>query len=53
MIWQGNNINHINDCDVINAFVAKLELDIVEFKNENSSKLDIALEKNPIKLGQA
>ena len=34
LILPGKNIDCINDCDVINAFVAKLELGIVEFKKE-------------------
>ena len=34
LILPGKNIDRINDCDAINAFVAKLELGIVEFKEE-------------------
>ena len=39
-----------------NAFVAKLELGIVELKKSNAAsilKLDIVLKKNQIELGQA
>ena len=30
--FADKNIDRINDCDAINAFVAKLELGIIEFK---------------------
>ena len=33
-LLRGKNIDRINNYDVINAFVAKLELGIVEFKKE-------------------
>ena len=34
LIFQDKNIDRINDCDAINAFAAKLELGIVEFKKK-------------------
>ena len=37
LILQSKNINCINDCDAIDAFVAKLELGIVKFKNKYRS----------------
>ena len=35
LILQGKNINCINDYDVINTFVAKLERSIVQLKKGN------------------